>query len=81
MLYDAEHTRRIVHTLKAHFTGSRPLPPLVVDPVSVSTSGHTLLHPGAVDLEAEEKVMGSTDRAGGAKGVVESVLARLEMGE
>jgi exosome complex component RRP4 len=39
------------------------------------------VYEGAVDLEAEEKVMGSTDRAGGAKGVVESVLARLEMGE
>ncbi|PIL33042.1 hypothetical protein GSI_04491 [Ganoderma sinense ZZ0214-1] len=54
MLYDAEHTRRIAHTLKAHFTGGRPLPPLVVDPVSVSTSGHTLLHPGAVDVMVRE---------------------------
>lgn len=38
------------------------------------------VYEGAVDLEAEEKVMGGSGRAGGARGVVESVLARLEMG-
>ncbi|KAM5542813.1 hypothetical protein V8D89_003774 [Ganoderma adspersum] len=56
MLYDAEHTRRIVRTLKAHFQsdGGTAMPPLVVDPVSVSTSGHTLLHPGAVDVMVQE---------------------------
>ena len=56
MLYDAEHTRRIVRTLKAHFKSDegRSMPPLVVDPVSVSTSGHTLLHPGAVDVMVQE---------------------------
>jgi exosome complex component RRP4 len=38
------------------------------------------VYEGAVDLEAEEKVMGSAERAGGARGVVEAVLGRLEMG-
>lgn len=38
------------------------------------------IYEGAVDLDAEEKVMGNVDRAGGAKGVVEAVMARLEMG-
>ena len=30
------------------------MPPLVVDPVSVSTSGDTLLHPGALDVMVQE---------------------------
>ncbi|PCH38542.1 hypothetical protein WOLCODRAFT_136331 [Wolfiporia cocos MD-104 SS10] len=48
MLYDAETTRTVAATLKAHYGGS--LPPLVCDPVCVSTSGHTLLQPDAVDV-------------------------------
>ncbi|KAI1791572.1 Phosphomethylpyrimidine kinase-domain-containing protein [Ganoderma leucocontextum] len=54
MLFDAEHTRRVARTLKARFVDGRSIPPLVVDPVSVSTSGHTLLHPDAVDVMVQE---------------------------
>lgn len=39
------------------------------------------VYEGAVDLEAEEKAIGGVERGGGAKGVVEAVLERLEMGE
>lgn len=46
MLYDASITREIASTLKEHYGAT--LPPLVVDPVCVSTSGHTLLQPEAV---------------------------------
>lgn len=38
------------------------------------------IYEGAVELEAEEKVMGNVQKAQGAKGVVEAVLERLEMG-
>ena len=45
MLYDAEHIRAVVNGLKRNFTDKgKPIPPLVVDPVSVSTSGHRLLN-------------------------------------
>ncbi len=57
MLYDAEHTRRVARTLKALFQSggrSKSMHPLVVDPVSVSTSGHSLLHPAAVDVMVQE---------------------------
>ncbi|KAI0695108.1 Phosphomethylpyrimidine kinase-domain-containing protein [Cerioporus squamosus] len=54
MLYDAEHTRKIARTLKAHYGDASKVPPLVVDPVSVSTSGHTLLHEDAVSVMLEE---------------------------
>ncbi|EOA90092.1 Exosome complex component rrp4 [Exserohilum turcicum] len=37
------------------------------------------VYEGAVDLEAEEKTLGGVDRGIGAKGVVEAVLARLEV--
>ena len=54
MLYDAEHTRRIARKLKAHYGDASNIPPLVVDPVAISTSGHTLLHEDAVSVMIEE---------------------------
>ena len=54
MLYDAENTRRVASTLRAHFENTSRIPPLVVDPVAVSTSGHTLLQPDAVDVMIKE---------------------------
>ena len=54
MLYDAEHTRRIARKLRAHYGDASNIPPLVVDPVAVSTSGHTLLHEDAVSVMIEE---------------------------
>jgi len=49
MLYDADNTRAVVHALSSHYPGST-LPSLVCDPVCVSTSGHTLLDPSAMDV-------------------------------
>lgn len=49
MLFDSASIRAVVRTLKSHY-GSQDLPPLVCDPVCVSTSGHTLLHEDAVDV-------------------------------
>ncbi|KAH9939574.1 Phosphomethylpyrimidine kinase-domain-containing protein [Amylocystis lapponica] len=49
MLFDAENTRVVTRTLKSHFAAAS-LPPLVCDPVCVSTSGHTLLHPDAIEV-------------------------------
>lgn len=46
MLYDADTTHAVVRTLKERYNATTP--PLVVDPVCVSTSGHTLLQPEAV---------------------------------
>lgn len=52
MLYDAGITHEIASTLKEHYGAT--LPPLVVDPVCVSTSGHTLLQPEAVATMVSE---------------------------
>jgi hydroxymethylpyrimidine/phosphomethylpyrimidine kinase len=49
MLFDAENTRATVRALKSHYTG-RTMPPLVCDPVCVSTSGHSLLAPEALEV-------------------------------
>ncbi|KAI0333121.1 hypothetical protein GY45DRAFT_1320061 [Cubamyces sp. BRFM 1775] len=54
MLFDAENTRAIARTLKAHYSEAGSMPPLVVDPVCVSTSGHTLLAPEAVQVVIDE---------------------------
>lgn len=54
MLYDAEITRRVARKLKVHYGNPSRVPPLVIDPVAVSTSGHTLLHPDAIDVMIEE---------------------------
>ncbi|KZT18824.1 hypothetical protein NEOLEDRAFT_1079281 [Neolentinus lepideus HHB14362 ss-1] len=52
MLFDAGNTLAVATGLKAHFGGpSLPtMPPLVCDPVCVSTSGHTLLQSDAVKV-------------------------------
>lgn len=49
MLHDAATLRAVVATLRAHYLNAETVPPLVVDPVSVSTSGHTLLQADALD--------------------------------
>ena len=49
MLYDANNTRAVVQALGAHYQHSAP-PSLVCDPVCISTSGHTLLDPSAIDV-------------------------------
>ncbi|KAF7353841.1 hypothetical protein MVEN_01069700 [Mycena venus] len=49
MLFDADNTRATVHALQSHYSG-RTMPPLVCDPVCVSTSGHTLLVPEALEV-------------------------------
>jgi hydroxymethylpyrimidine/phosphomethylpyrimidine kinase / thiaminase len=48
MLFDASIVNAIARTLKTRFMNSRQ-PPLVCDPVCVSTSGHTLLHSDAIE--------------------------------
>lgn len=53
MLFDAASIHAVVHTLKSHYA-SRSLPPLVCDPVCVSTSGHTLLAADAVEVMISE---------------------------
>lgn len=53
MLYDGDNTRAVVRALKAHY-GASTIPPLVCDPVCVSTSGHTLLQSDAVKVMIEE---------------------------
>ena len=53
MLFDAASIRAVVGTLKAHYA-SKAMPPLVCDPVCVSTSGHTLLQPDAVEVMISE---------------------------
>ncbi|EPQ50588.1 hypothetical protein GLOTRDRAFT_82113 [Gloeophyllum trabeum ATCC 11539] len=51
MLFDADNTVAVAASLKAHFGGpGSAMPPLVCDPVCVSTSGHTLLQPDAVKV-------------------------------
>ncbi|KAJ7494369.1 Phosphomethylpyrimidine kinase-domain-containing protein [Mycena galericulata] len=49
MLFDAENTRATVCALKKYYSG-RTMPPLVCDPVCVSTSGHTLLAREAIQV-------------------------------
>ncbi|KAG7453087.1 uncharacterized protein BT62DRAFT_880196 [Guyanagaster necrorhizus] len=53
MLFDAEITKAVVHTLKKQY-GSGNIPPFVCDPVCVSTSGHSLLNPDAIDVMIKE---------------------------
>ncbi len=51
MLFDAKSIRAVVGVLRAHYADSdASLPPLVCDPVCVSTSGHTLLQEDALDV-------------------------------
>lgn len=53
MLYDAETAKTVVDALKTRFSPSG-IPPLVCDPVCVSTSGHTLLHEDALEILTSE---------------------------
>ncbi|KAI5118316.1 hypothetical protein M0805_006600 [Coniferiporia weirii] len=53
MLYDASNTHAIASGLKA-FYHERRQPPIVIDPVCVSTSGHSLLETDAVKVMIEE---------------------------
>lgn len=53
MLFDAASIRSVVRVLKLHYEG-RDMPPLVCDPVCVSTSGHTLLASDAVEVMVSE---------------------------
>ena len=53
MLYDAKTTKTVVDTLKSRFSPSG-FPPLVCDPVCVSTSGHSLLHEDALEILISE---------------------------
>ncbi|KAG8693560.1 hypothetical protein FRC09_010426 [Ceratobasidium sp. 395] len=54
MLTDEATVRAVIDTLKSHYdpasSSSLSFPPLVVDPVMVSTSGHSLLESGATAL-------------------------------
>ncbi|KAH7905191.1 Phosphomethylpyrimidine kinase-domain-containing protein [Hygrophoropsis aurantiaca] len=52
MLFDADNTRIVAQTLKNHFKERKI--PLVCDPVCVSTSGHVLLHPDAINTMIDE---------------------------
>ena len=53
MLFDATSIRAVVRVLKSHYEGP-DMPPLVCDPVCVSTSGHTLLASDAVEVMVSE---------------------------
>jgi hydroxymethylpyrimidine/phosphomethylpyrimidine kinase / thiaminase len=54
MLYDGANIIAVVNALKTWNWGSDGIPPLVCDPVCVSTSGHTLLRPDAVEVMIKE---------------------------
>ena len=51
MLFDAETINAVVRALRAQYND---VPTLVCDPVCVSTSGHTLLHPQALGVMMRE---------------------------
>ena len=53
MLFDADNTHVVANTLKMYYAHS-VMPPLVCDPVCVSTSGHTLLQPQAIEIMIKE---------------------------
>ncbi|KAL5490671.1 THI20 [Sanghuangporus weigelae] len=55
MLYDAANARAVAKGLRDFYNSHEViLPPLVIDPVCVSTSGHTLLEPDAVSVLIQE---------------------------
>ena len=60
MLFDEVTTKTVANTLKNSYsegigpTKIKTIPPLIVDPVCVSTSGHTLLHQSALRVLIEE---------------------------
>jgi hydroxymethylpyrimidine/phosphomethylpyrimidine kinase len=53
MLFDTENTKAVAQILKERFDAKGHIP-LICDPVCVSTSGHALLHPDAVDTLIDE---------------------------
>lgn len=53
MLYNADCIRSVVKALTTQSSGST-LPPIVCDPVCVSTSGHSLLDPNATQILIDE---------------------------
>jgi len=53
MLFDTENTKAVAQILKGRFDAKGHIP-LICDPVCVSTSGHALLHPDAVDTLIDE---------------------------
>jgi hydroxymethylpyrimidine/phosphomethylpyrimidine kinase len=53
MLFDTENTKAVAQTLKGLFDAKGRVP-LICDPVCVSTSGHALLHPDALDVLIDE---------------------------
>lgn len=53
MLYDADTIQTVIRTLKTHYTTTQ-LPPIICDPVSVSTSGHELLQKDAIKILLDE---------------------------
>ncbi|CAE6488947.1 unnamed protein product [Rhizoctonia solani] len=56
MLTDEPTLRAILQTLKGFYVEGKEIPPLIVDPVMVSTSGHSLLESSANALIKEELV-------------------------
>lgn len=53
MLFDAANVKSTVQALKRNYPKSS-MPRIVIDPVSVSTSGHSLLDPTAIDIMTTE---------------------------
>ena len=53
MLFDADITHVVADTLQTHYAHSI-MPALVCDPVCVSTTGHELLHPQAIEVMIQE---------------------------
>lgn len=56
MLYDSANTHAVASTLRSYYdrANGRRKPPIVVDPVCVSTSGHTLLETSAIQVMVDE---------------------------
>ncbi|CUA72171.1 Thiamine biosynthesis protein THI22 [Rhizoctonia solani] len=56
MLANEPTLRAVIKTLKEFYAGDKAMPPLVVDPVMVSTSGHSLLESSANALIKQELI-------------------------
>ena len=55
MLYDAANAKAVAKGLKDFYKERLDgIPPLVIDPVCISTSGHTLLEPDAISVLIDE---------------------------
>lgn len=54
MLLNSDNVNATVRALKRNYEDGAVIPPLVVDPVSISTSGHILLDPTAIDVMIDE---------------------------